>query len=114
VQAIHSAFVVRHSAVVLSELRRGARNQQARRTVESLYRVATQIWEPTAADWWEAGKLVRDLGDQHGWDIHKRRGFQNDALLALTARREGALLVTSNGFDFRLMERRLSLRLQYL
>jgi predicted nucleic acid-binding protein len=41
VQAIHTAFVVRHAAVVLSELRRGARTQQARRTVEALYRVAT-------------------------------------------------------------------------
>jgi predicted nucleic acid-binding protein len=114
VQAIHAAFIVRHSAVVLSELRRGARNQHARRTVESLYRLATDIWEPTAGDWWESGKLVRDLGDQQGWDIHKRREFQNDALLALTARRQGALLVTSNRADFRLMERRLALRIQYL
>ena len=114
VQAIHAAFVVRHSAVVLSELRRGARNQEARRTVESLYRLATQVWEPTTGDWWEAGKLVRDLGDQHGWDIRKRRGFQNDVLLALTARRQGALLVTANRSDFKLMERRLGLRVQYL
>jgi predicted nucleic acid-binding protein len=114
VQAIHAAFVVRHSAVVLSELRRGARSQQARRTVESLYRLATQVWEPTSGEWWEAGKMVRDLGDQEGWDVHKRREFQNDALLALTARRQGALLVTSNRSDFRLMERRLGFRVQYL
>lgn len=107
-------FVVRHSAVVLSELRRGARNQQARRTVESLYRLATRVWELTASDWWEAGKLVRELGDQHGWDVHKRREFQNEALLALTARREGALLVTANRSDFRLLERRLGLRVRYL
>jgi predicted nucleic acid-binding protein len=114
VQAIHAAFVVRHAAVVLSELRRGARTQQARRTVETLYRVATDVWEPSADDWWEAGKLVRDLGDQQSWDIHKRREFQNDALLALTARRGGALLVTSNRSDFRLLERRVGVRVQYL
>src|SRR5581483_8908177 len=43
VQTIHGAFVVRHAAVVLSELRRGARTQQARRTVESLYRLASEV-----------------------------------------------------------------------
>jgi predicted nucleic acid-binding protein len=112
--AIHAAFVVRHAAVVLSELRRGARTQQARRTVETLHRLATEIWEPTAPDWWEAGKLVRDIGDQRGWDRHKRREFQNDALLALTARRWGAVLVTSNRTDFQLLERRVGLRLHLL
>jgi predicted nucleic acid-binding protein len=114
VQAIHAAFVVRHAAVVLSELRRGARTQQARRTVEALFRLATIVWEPSAGDWWEAGKLIRDVGDQQGWDVHKRREFQNDALLALIARREGALLVTANRSDFRLLERRLGLRVRYL
>lgn len=114
VRAIHAGFVVRHAAVVLSELRRGARTQQARRTVESLYRIATEVWAPNAADWWEAGKLVRDLGDRQSWDIHKRREFQNDALLALTARRQGALLVTSNRSDFRLLEQRVGVRVHYL
>jgi len=112
--AVHSAFVVRHSAVVLSELRRGARTQQARRTVEGLYRLATEIWEPTADDWWEAGKLVREIGDQQTWDVHKRREFQNDALLALSVRRRGGLLVTANRSDFQLLERRVGLRAQYL
>src|SRR5262249_45843868 len=108
------AFVVRHSAVVLSELRRGARTQQARRTVEGLYRLATEIWEPTADDWWEAGKLVRVIGGQQTWDVHKPRELQNDALLALPVRRRGGLLVTANRSDFRFLERRLGLRVQYL
>jgi predicted nucleic acid-binding protein len=114
VRAIHAAFVVRHAAVVLSELRRGARTQEARRTVEALHRLASEVWEPSADDWWEAGKLVRELGDQQTWDVHKRREFQNDALLALTARRHGALLVTSNRSDFQLLERRVGLRVHYL
>lgn len=114
VRAIHVAFVVRHAAVVLSELRRGARTQQARRTVESLYRLATEVWEPNGDDWWEAGKLVRDIGDQQGWDPHKRREFQNDALLALTARRRGAVLITSNRSDFDLLERRIGVRVKVL
>jgi predicted nucleic acid-binding protein len=114
VQTIHAAFVVRHAAVVLSELRRGARTQQARRTVESLYRFATEVWEPSATDWWEAGKVIRDVGDQQSGDTQKRREFQNDALLGLTVRRRGGLLVTANRSDFRLIERRIGLSVQYL
>jgi len=118
---IHAAFVVRHSAVVLSELRRGARTQQARRTVESLFRHAPEVWEPSAADWWEGGKLIRDVGDEQAptvafatWDTNKRREFQNDVLIALTARSKDALLVTSNRADFQKIERRLGVRIQYL
>ncbi len=112
--AIHAAFVVRHSAVVLSELRRGARTQQARRVVESLFRHATELWEPSPKNWWEAGKLIRDVGDEQTWDTNKRRAFQNDVLLALTARDKGALLVTSNRADFQKLERHVGLRVQYL
>jgi predicted nucleic acid-binding protein len=111
---IHAAFIVRHAAVVLSELRRGARTQQARRTVEGLYRLATEVWEPSPSDWWTAGKLVRDVGDDQGWDTRKRREFQNDVLIALTARGRGALLVTGNRADFRLLEHRLALHVQYV
>lgn len=114
VEAVHRGFAIRHAAVVLSELRRGARTQQARRTVESLYRLATEVWEPTAEDWWEAGKLVRDIGDRQGWEIRKRREFQNDALLAFTARRRGALLLTSNRPDFELLEPRVGVLVKYL
>jgi predicted nucleic acid-binding protein len=114
VRTIHAAFVVRHAAVVLSELRRGARTQEARRTVEALHRLASEVWEPSAEDWWEAGQLIRELGEQQTWDIHTRREFQNDALLALTTRRYGALLITSNRSDFQLLERRVGLRVHYL
>jgi predicted nucleic acid-binding protein len=112
--AIHAAYVVRHSAVVLSELRRGARSQQARRVVESLFRHASDFWEPSAKNWWEAGKLVRDVGDEQTWDTNKRRAFQNDVLLALTARDKGALLVTSNRADFQTLERRVGVHVRYL
>jgi hypothetical protein len=47
---VRRAFIVRHSAVVLSELRRGARTREAGRLVEALFRLARVQWEPTAAD----------------------------------------------------------------
>jgi predicted nucleic acid-binding protein len=107
---VGKAFIVRHSAVVLSELRRGARTPTARRLVDSLYRLARVQWEPGARDWWEAGKLVREIGDAENWEVNKRREFQNDTLIALTARRHGATVVTSNGGDFQLLSRELGVR----
>lgn len=102
-EQIRKAFIVRHSAVVLSELRRGARTREAERTVSQLHRLAREAWAPAASDWWEAGRLIRRLGDAHDWDRTKRRDFQKDALIALTARRHGAAVVTANREDFELL-----------
>jgi predicted nucleic acid-binding protein len=52
---------------------------------------------------------VREVGDHEGWEVDKRREFQNDALIALTARRHGAAVVTTSGSDFALLEDRLGI-----
>ena len=106
-ERVRRAFVIRHSAVVLSELRRGARTKEALRTVTRLHRLARTVWEPTPGDWWEAGWLVRAIGDARSWDRGKRRDFQNGTLIALTARRHGASVVTTNREDFELLAREL-------
>jgi predicted nucleic acid-binding protein len=108
---VRKAFVLRHSAVVLSELRRGARTAKSVRTVARLHDLAPDIWAPTASDWWEAGRLIRSVGDAHDWDRSKRREFQNDALIALTARGHGATVVTANHEDFELLGKQLSVRI---
>jgi predicted nucleic acid-binding protein len=110
-ETIRRTCLVRHSAVVLSELRRGARTQDAAHRVAELFRIARIRWEPTAADWWEVGRLVRKIGDAEGWERHKRREFQNDALIALTARRHGATVVTDNVSDFALLTREVRVRI---
>jgi predicted nucleic acid-binding protein len=104
---VRRAFVIRHSAVVLSELRRGARTRVAERSVHQLYDLAQSVWEPTPRDWWEAGQIIRSVGDAHDWDRSKRRDFQNDALIALTARGHGATVVTANRGDFEILGKRL-------
>ena len=43
---VRRAFIVRHSAVVLSELRRGVRTRAAERTVARLYALAPDPWTP--------------------------------------------------------------------
>ena len=98
--ALRKFFIVRQSSVVLSELRRGVRTLEARRLVEALFRLSKMQWTPTAADWWRAGLVIRKIGDARHWDRRKRQAFQNDVLIALTARRYGATIVTSNQSDF--------------
>lgn len=110
---VRREFVIRHSAIVLSELRRGARTREARGLVDQLFRLAKIQWAPSSVDWWEAGKLVRTIGDTASWDEQKRRSFQNDALLALTARRHGATVVTTDR-DFELLGRALSISLRFV
>jgi predicted nucleic acid-binding protein len=102
-EILNRAYIIRHSAVVLSELRRGTRGREAERLVAALFELATVRWEPSVADWWEDGRLVRNIGDKQDWDVNKRRDFQNDALIALTARRHGAIVVTANSSDFELL-----------
>ena len=112
--AIQAAFIIRHSAVVFSELRRGARTRAAQKLVDGLFRNTETQWAPTAADWWTAGLLIRRIGDRQGWDPNKRRDFQNDALIALTARRHGATVVTANRSDFLLLSRELGVSVVYV
>ena len=107
---VRDAFVIRHSAVVLSELRRGARTPAARRLVEDLFRLVRFRWEPTAGDWWEAGRLILRLGDARSWGTAKRRDFQDDALIALTARRHEATVVSANRGDFDLLSHETGVR----
>lgn len=108
---VRKHYVVRQSSVVLSELWRGARDRHAQRLVSELRRLAAIVWTPAEADWWTAGELIRVIGDAQGWETAKRREFQNDALIALTARRHGAAVVTTNTQDFRLLATRMDLQL---
>ena len=109
--AARKAFIVRHSSIVLSELRRGARTPEARDLVDRLFRLARIQWAPTATDWWEAGLIIRQIGDAERWDAQKRHSFQNDALIALTARRHGATIVTTNRSDFELLSKKIGVPL---
>lgn len=109
---VRQKFIVRFSSVVLSELRRGAGTKAALHQVHGLHRIAASVqWAPTPADWWESGRLVREIGDACGWEASKRRDFQNDALIALTARSHGATVMTANRTDFELLSRELGVAL---
>jgi len=92
-------FVVRLSVVVLAELSRGARSRDMKRFVQDLAK-NLRIIAPTERDWIQSGQIVNRLVAAKGFDIHKTREIHSDVLIALTARRIGAYLVTCNGDDF--------------
>jgi predicted nucleic acid-binding protein len=92
-------FVVRASAVVLAELGRGVKSKPARDFVASLSK-NLKIITPEESDWLMSGKILYQLAKRHGYDKNKLRDMHFDVLIALSARRIGAYLVTSNRDDF--------------
>ena len=103
-------FHVRLSAVVAAELTRGAVSRQARRFVDQLIR-NLPIVAPTDRDWMRSGQVIRTIPGRHGFDIHKLRNLHFDVLIALTARRLGAHMITTNAQDFQTIRRVVDFKL---
>jgi predicted nucleic acid-binding protein len=103
-------LIVRCSAVVLAELSRGARSSAMKRFVDDLAK-NLRIVAPNEREWLESGRIVRRLVAARGYDVHKTRELHFDVLIALTARRLGACLITSNAADFRAISEFLDFKL---
>lgn len=103
-------FLVRVSAVVVAELARGARSRQAKRFVDRLSR-GFSLAVPSDRDWLRSGRIACLLADRHGFEIHKLREIHFDVLIALTARRLGAHLITCNARDFQAIRALLPFKL---
>jgi predicted nucleic acid-binding protein len=89
------------SAVVLMELRVGADTARRRRAVDRIQAAfpAERVVAPTPTLFDRAGTLFRTLhGD--GSALRDRLGPVNDLLIALTAWRIGATVITANVADF--------------
>ena len=103
-------YIVRCSAVVLAELSRGARSREMKRFVDDLGKSLFVI-APNERDWVESGRIVSRIAAAKGYDVHKTREIHFDVLIALTARRIGALLITCNAADFQAIRALLSFKL---
>jgi predicted nucleic acid-binding protein len=55
---------------------------------------------PNEREWIQSGRIVNRLVAAKGFDIHKTREIHFDVLIALTARRIGACLITRDADDF--------------
>lgn len=87
------------SSVVVLELDMGADTPRRKQAVDRLKRVfpASRIVPPDAWVFDQAGGLFRSL---YGTVRGDRLGLMNDVIIALTARRIGAAVVTANLGDF--------------
>ena len=119
-----TGFGVAHgllSAVVLQELTAGAADGGMVRHYQRLRVIAQaegRLLVPDGEDWWYAGKvlnaLLRGVRSSRGHTPAIGRGEQQrllrDVLIARTARRVNAAVVTYNGGDFRKIRRFCAVR----
>ena len=96
---VRSAWIIRCSAVVLHELRRGARSALELQFVNELAR-KIRIITPTESHWLESADILLQIRKRKGYDAHKLRDLAFDVLIALSARDIGATLITRDQQDF--------------
>ena len=74
-----------------------------RRIIERLERDfdrARRILVPNLNDWTQAGKVLARLGREFGYELIGRARLTNDALIAMSAARQGITVITANERDF--------------
>jgi len=107
---LRSPWIVRCSAVVLHELRRGARTPLELRFVRELAR-KLGILTPTERHWFNSAEILARIAARKGYDANKLRDLAFDTLIALSARDSGATLITCNREDFAEIGKHLVLKL---
>jgi predicted nucleic acid-binding protein len=93
---------IRNCSVVLAELWRGATVATERRFVKALEQ-SRPVSTPTERCWLESGRLLAKMRADKGFEPQKLRDLHLDVLIALTARANDALVITSNRDDFELI-----------
>jgi len=102
---------VKNSSVVIAELRRGAIDPKEGKLVGAMERNYALL-APTVNNWIESGVILAKMRDDQGFEPHKLRDLHFDVLIALTARSNGARLITSNRADFELIRKYRDFRLE--
>ena len=91
------------SAVVVEELYAGALDAPSEQLIDKLFDTFSSLGRliaPDTADWQKTGKIVAKLGQKYGFEQKFLSRLTHDILIALTARRIGAMVVTGNTRDF--------------
>lgn len=99
------------SAVVLMELEAGAFSRREQGMISQLVRTfetRNRLVIPTATDYREAGRILRQLQAEKGYELSKAYWLANDVLIVLSARRVGATVLTQNAKDFEAIRQHLS------
>jgi len=90
------------SAVVLEELYAGAEDTKARRVfmrMEREFEKLDRLLVPNQADWSLTGQVLARIGAKYGFEEIGRSRMTNDALIAISAARNGFTVLTKNASD---------------
>ena len=66
---------------------------------------ARRILVPTLSDWTQAGEVLALLGTEYGYERIGQGRLTNDALIAVSAGRQGITVITANEGDFARLRR---------
>lgn len=109
---LRSPWIIRCSAVVLHELRRGARTPLELRFVVDLVS-KSRIITPSERHWLKSAEILSGIGRKKGYGPNKLRELALDVLIALSAREVGATLITCNREDFEEIRKHVPFKVLY-
>lgn len=92
------------SVVVLEELLVGARDGRMKKLLANLERDferAGRLLVPVQSDWTASGQVLALIGEKYGYEEVGRARMTNDALIAMSASRNGIIVQTLNDEDYR-------------
>lgn len=91
------------SGVVIEELYAGAFDIPSIKLLDTLYKTfksLNRLLIPEAADWQRTGNIIAKIGKKYGFEDIFLSKITNDVLIAVSARRIGAIVITNNVKDF--------------
>ena len=92
------------SVVVLEELLVGAQNRRMKKLLSHLERDferTGRLLVPVQSDWTASGQVLALIGEKYGYEEVRRARMTNDALIAMSAARQGITVLTINDDDYR-------------
>ncbi len=91
------------SSVVFAELSAGAKDRSTIRHLGKLYHTfdrLNRVIVPDKQVWFQTGQVLREMGTRHGFEATGLARLTHDVLIALSARKIGAVVFTQNRRDF--------------
>ncbi|BCB95449.1 hypothetical protein JZK55_03710 [Dissulfurispira thermophila] len=105
------------SSVVLSELYSGAHDNRSIKLLDKIYYTFQDLGRlivPNDSDWRQTGGIIAKLKKKYGFEAKYLARIQNDILIACSARKIGAFIVTQNKKDFQRIKEFVDFRIYYL
>ena len=102
------------SMVVLTELYAGSHDTNSTKLVDKLFHTFLSVGRlivPNDEDWRKTGMVMAKLGQKYGFEAKYISKIQNDILIACSARRIGAFIVTQNTKDFQRIKEFIDFRI---